>query len=312
MAGTTVFSLLLLVVSLLFFFLGLRLMQGLSQAAAPRLGRLLVLATSTPWRGLVVGTAVTALVHSSSAVTITTVALVTSGLLPLENALGIVLGSNIGTCATVQFLALDFTRFGFPLAALGLAAALVSRRIHRRRLALAVAGLGFLLAALDLLARALTPLAGLPSSYDLLAHWAASPGRALAAGMVATAVVQSSTLFTAAIVTFTAQGLLTLPAAVALVLGSNIGTCADTLVAAIWGNGAGRRVALAHLLLNLGGVAVFFPLTGAFAALVSLTSASPAGQVANAHLLFNLITSLAALPFTRAFAAWLGRLPGHG
>lgn len=310
MAVSAGYSLFLLAASLLFFFCGLKLMYGLSLAASPRLERLLVVATSTPWRGLLTGTAVTAATHSSSAVTITTVALVTGGLLPLENALGVVLGSNIGTCTTVQFLAFDLTRFGLPLAAAGLAAALACHG-RPRRLALAAAGLGFLMAALDLLSRALTPLGSLPAFYDFLAHWAATPGRALAAGIMATAIIQSSTLFTAAIVTLTAQGLITLPVAVAFILGGNIGTCADTLVAAIWGDGAGRRVALAHLLLNLAGAAAFFPLIGPFTALVSLTSASSAGQVANAHLLFNIITSLAALPFTRAFASWLRRFPPH-
>lgn len=300
-----------LVVSLLFFFFGLRLMRGLSLAASSRLERLLLHATSTPGRGLLTGAAVTAVVHSSSAVTITTVALVTAGLLPLESALGIVLGSNIGTCVTVQFLAFDLTRFGLPLAATGLATALVSRGRHHH-LALGIAGLGFLLAALDLLSRALTPLGSLPAFYHFLIAWASTPGRAFAGGIMATAAIQSSTLFTAAVITFTAQGLITLPAGVAFILGGNIGTCADTLVAAIWGNNAGRRVALAHLSLNLAGAAAFFPLIRPFAALVSLTSASPAAQVANAHLLFNLITSLAALPFTRAFAAWLRQFPPRG
>lgn len=290
-----------LAVSLFTFFLGLRLTGNLSLAAPARLERLLLRATATPTRALLVGLVVTALVHSSSAVTLATVALVSAGLLPLQNALGVVLGSNVGTCTTVQFLAFDFTRFAFPLAGMGAAAAAVLRG-RWRRLALGLTGFGLLLSALALLSRALTPLAALPFFSRLLTHWTDTAPRAFLAGVLATGLIQSSTIFTAAVMTLADQGFFALPQAIALVLGGNVGTCADTLVAAICGNHAGRRVALAHLALNLGGAVLFFPCLGPFATLVSLTGLSPARQVANAHLLFNLITALIALPFVRPLA----------
>jgi len=308
LAGTTGYSLLLLAASLLAFFGGLRLMQRLPLAAPLRLERWLLRATSTPWRGLVTGALLAAAVHSSSAVIIATVALVSAGLLPLANALGVILGSNIGTCLTVQFLAFDLARLGFPLAAAGTLLAAIGRgRLHY--LALGLAGLGFLLTALALLGEALAPLSSSPFFYRFLEQWTNNHARAFFAGVIATALVQSSTLFTAATIALADKGLLTLPAAVALVLGGNVGTCADTLVAGLWANKAGRRVALAHLLLNAAGAIAFLPLVNSFAALLERLFASPAAQVANAHLLFNLITAGAALPFTRSFARWLNRLP---
>lgn len=308
MADGMIYSLLLLAASLLAFFFGIRLMHSLSVAAPFRLERLLLRVTSTPWRGLVAGAVVAAAVHSSSAVTIATVALVSAGLLPLENALGVVLGSNIGTCTTVQFLALDLARLGFPLAAVGTFLAAASRgRLHY--LALGLAGLGFLLTALALLNEVLAPLSSSLFFYTLLEQWTNDHARAFLAGVIATALVQSSTLFTAAVIALADKGLVPLPTAVALVLGGNVGTCADTLVAGLWANSAGRRVALAHLLLNAAGAIAFLPLVNSFAAFLERIFASPAAQVANAHLLFNLITAAAALPFTRSFARWLSRLP---
>ena len=294
--------------ALVLFFAGLRLMSRLYLGGAWRLEAFLLRATATPWQGLLIGALASALVHSSSAVTIGGVALVSAGLLPLENALGLVLGANVGTCLTVQFLALDLARLGLGLVVGGALAGLVLPPRYRR-FALALAGLGLILTALYLLPLGLAPLTRSVAFSRWLDNWTAGVLPAFAAGALATAVIQSSTLFTAVTVGLAQKGLVGLPTAVALVLGANLGTCTDTLVAAWWGNSAARRVALAHLLLNAVGGLAFLPVVPLFAALLARISPSPAGQVALAHLLFNLACSLAALPFTGAVARWLTRWP---
>jgi phosphate:Na+ symporter len=294
--------------ALLFLFAGLRLTSSLYRAGAWRLETLLLRATSNPVRGLVLGTAAGALLHSSSAVTVATVALVGGGLLPLENALGIVLGANIGTCVTVQFAAWDVVDLGLPLAVGGALAGLVLRGRYRY-LALAVCGLGLIFSALYLFSLGLSPLTRTAAFARLLEGWGSGVLPAFVAGVAATAVLQSSTLFISAVVNLAEAGLITLPAAVALVLGANLGTCTDTLLAALWGNTDARRVALAHLLLNALGALVFLPLVPSFTALLEGISASPGGRVAAGHLLFNAACSLAALPFTPLMAAWLRKRP---
>ncbi|MGB9885518.1 MAG: Na/Pi cotransporter family protein [Moorellales bacterium] len=295
-------------VALVLFFGGLRLMSPAYLGGARRLEALLLRATATPWQGLLVGALASALVHSSSAVTIAAVALVGAGLLPLENALGLVLGANVGTCLTVQFLALDLASLGLWLTAGGALAGLVLPPRYRR-FALALGGLGLILTALYLLPLGLAPLTRSEWFRRWLERCAAGVTSAYAVGALATAIIQSSTLFTAATVGLSQQGLISLPTAVALVLGANLGTCTDTLVAAWWGNSAARRVALAHLLLNGAGGLAFLPVVPVFAAVIARLSPSPAGQVALAHLLFNVVCSLVALPFTGPMARWLARRP---
>lgn len=306
MTNSLAFSGFLTASSLAAFFLGLRLVGRLSTALPVRLEQLLLWATSTPWRGLLVGTVVTAAVHSSSAVTVATVALTSAGLLPTANALGIVLGSNIGTCITIQFLAFDVAWLGLPAAFLGSILAAWSRG-KRREFALAFAGIGFILSALYLLSMAVQPLQQNPALCRFITGRASTAEGALLSGAIGTAIVQSSTLFIAGLITSANQGFFSLPVGIAFVLGSNVGTCTDTLVAALWGNKAARRVAMAHLALNLLGVLVFFPMLMPFASLVSLTATSPDRQLANAHLLFNGLSSLAALPFTPVLARMLDR-----
>lgn len=282
------------------FLVGLRLMQQVYPAAARWLKPVLTRATASPVRGMAIGAAASALVHSSSVVTIATIPLVAGGLLPLENALGIILGANVGTCVTLQFLALDLTRWGVILIPAGGLAALVFSG-GLRRLALAACGMGFVLLALELMATAAAPVADLASVLGYLKAWTKEGFPAFVAGIAATAVIQSSTMFISAVAALADQRIISMTSAVGLVLGSNVGTCADTLVASLWSNRAGRQVAVAHLLFNVAGALAFLPLARPFAALLGLLSDSPSAQVAHAHLLFNLTTALAALPFIRIF-----------
>lgn len=162
---------------------------------------------------------------------------------------------------------------------------------------------------LDLLSRAFEPLQHAPWFATGLAVAGDNHLLAVSVATVLTAVLHSSSAATGIVMALYAQGAVSLETAVALVLGNNIGTCFTALVASLTSSAAGRRVALAHLFLNIIGAVIFLPLIHPFSLLIGITSDVPARQVANAHVIYNLVSSLVALPFCNRFAHLLERLP---
>ncbi|KKM12427.1 hypothetical protein SY88_03925 [Clostridiales bacterium PH28_bin88] len=283
-------------------------MKGLAQY---RLHTWLNTATRSPLAGAVTGMVLTMLVQSSSAVTVITIGMVSSGLLSFSQAIGVVLGTNVGTTVTAQLMAFDLGQYGLPITATGVMMVLVGRKTVRR-LGTAVAGLGVVFLGLDMMESAATSLQYRDGLVIYLINMGQHPFQGLVAGLLATAVLQSSSLVIGIIITLADQALVSLPGAVALVLGSNIGTCITAVLAGLGGTTDARRVAMAHVLLNIIGALVFFPFIDTFARLVSLTSPYLPRQIANAHTIFNFITSLAVLPWAESFAKVVCRLvPGR-
>ena len=280
---------------------------GLTGMAGPGVRRLLARWTGSTWSAFCAGLVATVLAQSSTAITLLTIGLANARLLDLPRAMAVVLGANIGTCATVQILAHDPGTVALPAVLAGLALRLCSKRPPLQNLGIACLGFGLVFGALYLLQFALTPLqAG-------FGHWISgatrNPLRAVAAGSLLAALLHSSSAATAVAVALVREGFLELPAALALVFGNNIGTCATGLVASLAGARMGRQVAVFHLLLNLAGTLSFLPLLPLFAHLVVLTAQDPARQIANAHTLFNVISGLAALPLLPAAARFLALVP---
>ena len=297
------------------FVLGLAVLRfGLRTVWSARTERLLARLVRTPARGLCTGIGATVLTQSSAAVTVMSMALVGAGALRFADTVGIVLGTNIGSTFTVGLLTLGPERLAPYLIAGGAAAfagahlfAPAALRRRARALAVSAAGFGTLFIGFAAIEGALAPLASSPAALHWLLMAKAHPIAGVLAGTAVTAMIGSSSASTAMVLALAETSALPLPAAIALVLGNNIGTCITAVLAGIGGSRDVQRVAAAHVLLNVAGAAVFLGILHPFALLVQTVAHSPGGQVAVAHFLYNAICSLAALPFARAIARALTR-----
>lgn len=287
---------------LIMLLVGMQLMRsGLEGAARHRLRGALGRVTGTPLLAALTGLVITMLVQSSTAVTVLTIGLVNARLLGLVQAVGIVLGSNVGTCITVQMLAFDFTLIALPLAGLGGLLWAIGRKSALINPGKALFGFGCAFLGLHVMATSFAPLQQSPWFAGVISSLEYSHLLALVAGAGTSALLHSSSASTGIVMMLYEQSLMPLSTAVAVVLGNNIGTCITAVLASLWGSVAGRQVAIAHVLLNVLGAAVFLPLLPLFTALVAATSDSLPRQVANAHTLYNFISSAAVLPLIHPF-----------
>jgi phosphate:Na+ symporter len=261
------------------------------------------------------GLAATALVQSSTLVSVTLVGLVHAGAIGLGPGFAAVLGANVGTTVTAQIAGFRPAWLGWTAAALGavLMALAVRERAGPRATSRAfggVASFGFagIVSGLSVMAGACRQAFDSDALKLVLAIASRDKVIAAAVGAAATAAVQSSALITALLVTLTREGLIQLPGAVALVVGSNVGTCMASLAASLPTGKEARALAWANIVFNTLGAAAVLPFAEPLSRLLALTSADPGVQLANAHALFNIITAAAILPFSRQFVSlFVGR-----
>ena len=300
-----------LVAGLALFLYGVaRLAEGMRLVAGDRMRQLLARFTTNRLAGALTGAAATAVLDSSSVTIIMVVALVDAGLLTFVQSLGVILGANIGTTVSSQLIALDVQRYA-PLAlAVGLLLSVVGRKGRWRQLApagTALFGLGLVFFGLAQMGAAVEPL----KASGRFAEWMARLERPLlgaAVGALTTLVIQSSSATLGIAITLAAQGLLSPAAGVAVMLGAEVGTCADTLLATIGRSREALRAGLFHLLFNLATAAAGLALVVPLAALAAALGGGPARQIANAHVAFNVLGVAAALVVLGPVARALGRL----
>jgi phosphate:Na+ symporter len=306
---------------LLFVLIGLAIflaaVESLSNAlrslASDKLSGWLRRFTSTGWSAVLVGTGVTMLLDSSSAVIILTIVLVNSGMMPFRNALGVVLGANIGTTFSSQLVALDVGAWSaVPLLA-GIVLQHAGRSVFWRSMGSVVFSFGLLFAGLFIMGHAVEPFKDDPALLTWL-HGLEHPLKGALIGGLITLVVQSSSATVAMAITLCSKSMLSLPAGVAVMLGAELGTCSDTLLATVKSDRNGLKVGVFHLLFNLISIIVGLLLIGPFLDVVDFLAGelSVAKQVGIAHLLFNMAGVLVALPFLDVLANGLDRLlPSH-
>lgn len=287
------------------------LADGLRAAAGDRVKQLLARFTTNRVAGVVAGTAATTLLDSSSVTIILVIALVDAGALAFTSALGVVLGANVGTTLSSQLFASDADRWSPAALAAGLALRALGRSDRARDVGTVVLGLGLVLFGLHTMGDAVEPLRGYRPFLALMERMR-HPLLGALVGAGVTAVIQSSSATVGVVVTLAGQGLITLPAGVALMLGAEVGTCADTLLATLGRSRAAVRTGVFHLLFNVAtvaaGVALATPLADAAAWATRATGGSGvARQIANAHLLFNGLGVLLVLGFLPAVARALTR-----
>ena len=258
------------------------------------LGRL----TERRWRALVLGALATAIVQSSSAVTSLTVALVDAGTISFRASLGVLLGANIGTTSTAWLVSLKLTSIGPFFIVFGTLLSALPTRL--KILGKAAFYFGFIFFTLDVVSFTLKPLAQNPVFAEVLRE-SSTPLLGVLAGILVTAIMQSSSITTGLCILLVQQNLLPPAAAIPIVIGASVGSTSTALVASIKMQRTARRVAMANLCFNALGVVLFLPFLGWFAARVVAFVGEPGLAVAWAQLIFKIVMTLAVLLLLRIF-----------
>jgi phosphate:Na+ symporter len=306
--------------SLGLFLYGMRVMSdGIQQTAGERMQRVLAFMTGNRVAGVLTGCAVTAVIQSSSATTVMVVSFVNAGLLTLKQAIGVILGANIGTTVTawiVSLIGFSLNISAFALPAIGIGFILSVIKWKHKDLGMVFLGFGLLFMGLDFLTKSMPKftveqldVVASVSNYGFL-----SIMLAVGIGMGITLLIHSSSASTAIIITMAFQGLIGYDFSAGMILGANIGTTIDAALASIGTKTAARRAALVHVLFNVLGTAwalVFFrPLLNLmnFIAPGPLTGSGLTTHLAMLHTVFNLLNTLVFLPFVNPYARFVSWL----
>lgn len=268
-------------------------------------------ATKTPLHGLAIGTIASAILQSSTAVTLIAINFVNSKLLPFSRTVAIILGTNIGTCLTTIMIGLNILKFSLPLliisaivwiftiiiAETNLRFEINTTTINKvRELSIVVFGFAVIIEGIKIMRSVGATLELSPLFDQFIALSLNSPLLALIVGALLTAIVHSSAAVIAMTMSLAATGVMPIEVCIAIVIGSNIGTCFTALIVSLASTKGGKLVAYANLLLNVGGAILFFPFIDQIAQLSHSLAHSLALQVAYIQTFFNIICSLLALP----------------
>lgn len=288
------------------FLYGMKLMSdALQDMAGDSLRRLVAAITSTPFRGVMIGTIVTMIIQSSSATTVMIVSFVQAGLMGVQQALAVSMGANVGTTITAQLVAFKIDAYALPIIAIGMALALFGRTKKQRYFGHCCFGFGLLFLGLTYMSSSMKFLA---QKQDFFLTFSHHPLLGILAGMVLTMVVQSSSATMGLTIALAAQGAIPLGAAIPIVLGNNIGTTITVVLASIPNSREAKQAALGHVFFNVVGMLIFLPFLSWFGDLVALTSDSVPRQIANAHSIFNIAATVIMFPFIRQIAALLQKV----
>jgi phosphate:Na+ symporter len=291
-----------------------RMAEGLEAIAGDRAKELISKFTTNRYAGIATGTVATTILDSSSVTIIIVIAMVSAGLLSFVESLGVVLGSNIGTTIGAQIVAFNISDYAPIAMFVGLLLILLGKKERWKQIGLVILGIGLLFFGLDTIENAMEPFKDYQPFIKLMETLGNNALLGAGVGAFFTVLVQSSSATVAIIVTLASQGLISLPAGVALMLGAEVGTCADTLVATFGRERPAVRTGMFHLLFNLTTAAVgivFATQLAGFAQWISqLMGAGDdvARQIANAQLIFNLLGVALIIGFLPLIARGLERL----
>ena len=282
--------------------------HGLERAAGNSLRKILSALTNNLFMGVGLGTLVTSIIQSSSAVTVLVVGFTNAGLMTLKQALGVIYGANIGTTMTGQLMRLKITEYALPIIAIGVVMNLAAKSDRSKNLGNAITGFGILFLGLTTLGSGADYVKSNPWIRDIIIKYTANPLAAVGIGVFVTSIIQSSSASTGLVIALADVGLINFPSAAGIILGNNIGTCVTALLASIHTDRAARRTAIAHVLFNVTGVSLALPFFFSIVRFIQTTASDTVGQIANLHTIFNVSTTLLFIPFTGLFVKLLYKL----
>lgn len=273
--------------------------SGLEKAAGEKLKKMIELFTKNRLMGVIVGAVVTMIIQSSSATTVMVVGFVNAGLMSLSQAIGIIMGANIGTTITGQIIAFKLTDYAPMFIAIGVTIWLVSNKKKNKDIAEIIIGFGILFLGMKTMSGPLKALKTLPAFQHMMTSLENMPVIGVFVGFIVTVIVQSSSASMGLLQSFAGQGLVSLKVAFPILFGENIGTCTTALISSINANKTAKRAALMHLLFNIVGTLIFMIILQVPVRYI-VTKLSPndvVRQIANAHTLFNVINVMILFPF---------------
>src|SRR5690625_1451677 len=280
--------------------------EGLQKTAGDRLREILDRFTSNPFLGVLAGMLVTVLIQSSSGTTVLTVALVNAGFMTLRQAIGVIMGANIGTTVTAFIIGLNIGEYSLPIIALGAFMIFFLKSQKANVIGQAIFGFGALFFGLKLMSGGMAPLQSLDFFRDLTINMSNSPILGVTIGTVFTLIVQSSSATIGILQGLYAESAINLQAALPVLFGDNLGTTITAVFASLGVSVAARRAAFTHVLFNLIGTIIFMTILPLFISYVSylqgLLSLNPEMTIAFAHGSFNVFNTMIQFPFIGALA----------
>jgi phosphate:Na+ symporter len=284
--------------------------EGLERASGKVMKKILSFLTRNVFIAFIVGTFITMLVQSSTAITVMTVGFVNAGMMNLTQAIGIIYGTNIGTTITAQLMSLKLTYIALPIVAIGFFIMTFSKKENLKHIGQALMGFGLMFLGLKILNASLPYIKESETAKLLFLQYGNNPFLGVFVGMIATMMVQSSSATVALTISLFSADLISLPAAIGLTMGDNIGTCVTAQLASLKANTAARRTAWAHTLYNIIGVLIAIIVLRPFTSMVewvtySILHEPKAFLIANTHTLFNIISAALFLPLTKYYVRFL-------
>lgn len=289
------------------FIYGMQTMaQGLENAAGDRMRSLLEILTKNKLMGVLLGLAITAVIQSSSATTVMVVGFVNAGMMNLQQAMGVIMGANIGTTVTGWLVSsAEWAKFFSPVTLapvaiiIGVIIMLTGKRYATKELAKIIFGFGLLFIGISTMSQAVEPLKYNEAFCNIFVTLGSNPLLGIAAGAIVTAIIQSSSASVGILQSLAAAGLVPFEAAIYIIMGQNIGTCITAILSGLGANRNAKTAALMHLLFNIIGTAIF-----SIAAIVYFNVADPvwaAGavtqtQISLVHTVFNVATTFILFP----------------
>ncbi|MBR5262700.1 MAG: Na/Pi cotransporter family protein [Clostridia bacterium] len=311
----TIFNLISLFGGLALFLFGMSTMSDhLEKTAGGKLEKILKVMTDKPLKALILGVAITATIQSSSAVTVMLVGLVNSGIMQLTQAVGVIMGSNIGTTVTAWVLSLAGiesdnifvsllkpSSFAPIVAFIGILCTMLSKKSRTKDIGGICIGFAVLMLGMEMMSDAMSPLADMPEFRDLMVMFN-NPLFGLAIGIVMTALVQSSSATVGILQALSLTGVISYGMAIPIIMGQNIGTCITALISSMGVSKNAKRVAAIHVYFNLIGTALFltaFYLADTFIGFTFTDTAIEPAGIAVVHSIFNVATTVVLFPFAK-------------
>ncbi|MBR2640454.1 MAG: Na/Pi cotransporter family protein, partial [Oscillospiraceae bacterium] len=311
----TIFDIVAMLGGLALFLYGMHMLSAsLEKMSGSKLTKILEKLTGSVWKSVALGVGITALVQSSSATTVITVGLVNSGILKLGQAIGIIMGSNVGTTVTshllrlteisgtsglMQFLKPDF--FAPVCAIVGAALAMFTKKTRTITIGEILTGFGMLFIGMDLMEGALSPLRESPLMGELFVKFGSNPVLGIIVGAAVTAIIQSSSASVGILQALSVTGAISWASAIPIILGQNIGTTITAMLSVIGASKNARRTAIAHLYFNVIGTIIFTVVVFAIQGMgIGDFWDNPINKsgIANFHTIFNVTMTVLFLPFT--------------
>lgn len=310
-----IFSFLTMIGGLSIFLFGMNVMgDALEKCGGNRLKKILEGVTQNPFKGLLLGMGITAIIQSSSATSVMVVGFVNSGIMKLSQAISIIMGANIGTTITAWFLSLTGlsssnlfirllkpTSFSPVLAVIGISLVMFGKRERRKDIGNVLIGFAVLIAGMDMMTGAVEGLRENETFVSIFTVFS-NPVLGILAGAILTAVIQSSSASVGILQALSTTGTVTYSNAIPIILGQNIGTCVTAILSSIGTNKNARRAAIVHLFFNIFGAAIFavlFYLLNAIFSFSFINNSINAAGIAAVHTIFNISATLILFPFIK-------------